>query len=585
MEEDSPERALVLSRLAMSQQFRRPTDEFLPFLDEALAIARRLGNADMLVEMLYFSHFVRLGRPDYADERATLCSELASTAKLSPNPFHTYQAISSRSFDLVELGDLAGAEAHAESRMRIAEAARLPWSMALSAEAMVVRPLAEGRFEEAERRWQRLVELAQRTQMDLSQSYGAQLLGIRHLQGRLAELEPLVKGLIERFHGINSYRSVLAWVYIETGRDDLARAEFERLATDDFASLQGDATWMTSLYLLSEVCAVLGDERRAALLYESLRPFEGGGLVVTPVILYLGAASRSLGMMASVMRRWDDAERHFEDALAFDGRTGARPWLAHTQYNYAKMLLARDAPGDKTKALSLLQQALDTAQELGMKRIVELSLALKLEAQGFDTSTDVMTSIDAVARAVQRERPNITVHAAPDGTVTIMFSDIEDSTPLAGRLGDLRWQELLRAHNAIIREQIRAHAGFEVKTMGDGFMVAFQSARRALECAIAIQRALGAGATGGSPLPEPVRVRIGMHSGEAVKDEDDFYGNNVILASRIAAQAAGGEVLVSALLKQLVDTAGGFAFGDGREVELKGVAERQRIFAVRWDAE
>jgi len=73
-----------------------------------------------------------------------------------------------------------------------------------------------------------------------------------------------------------------------------------------------------------------------------------------------------------------------------------------------------------------------------------------------------------------------------------------------------------------------------------------------------------------------------MHSGEAVKDEDDFYGNNVILASRIAAQAAGGEVLVSALLKQLVDSAGGFVFGEGREVELKGLAEPQRIFAVNW---
>ena len=70
-----------------------------------------------------------------------------------------------------------------------------------------------------------------------------------------------------------------------------------------------------------------------------------------------------------------------------------------------------------------------------------------------------------------------------------MFSDIEDSTVLTERLGDQAWQELLRKHNALIREQLRAHDGYEVKTMGDGFMVAFQSAKKGLDCAIAIQRA------------------------------------------------------------------------------------------------
>jgi class 3 adenylate cyclase len=282
-------------------------------------------------------------------------------------------------------------------------------------------------------------------------------------------------------------------------------------------------------------------------------------------------------MMASVMRHFDDAERHFTDALAFDTKLRARPWLTHTQYQYAKMLVARDAPGDRAKAMGLLQQALDTAQELGMAKIVERALALKLRAQGVSTDS-VYTSIDAVAGAVARERPQISVHPAPDGTVTLMFSDIEDSTVITERLGDQAWHEVLRWHDALIREQIRAYGGFEVKTIGDAFMVAFQSAKKGLECAIAIQRAFGEhnGAEG-----ERVKVRIGLHAGEAIKDGDDFYGKNVILASRVAGQAKGGEILVSSLVRQLVESSvDPGTFGEPREVELKGLTGTHSVFAV-----
>ena len=182
-----------------------------------------------------------------------------------------------------------------------------------------------------------------------------------------------------------------------------------------------------------------------------------------------------------------------------------------------------------------------------MQPALEEAMRLRMRDQGISTDhSDIYTSIVAVADSVQRERPDIAAHAAPDGTVTIMFSDIEDSTVLTERLGDQAWQELLRKHNALIREQLQAHDGYEVKTMGDGFMVAFQSAKKGLDCAIAIQRAFdGHNAADG----EHVKVRIGLHAGEAIKDGDDFYGKNVILASRVAGKAVGGEILVSSLLR------------------------------------
>jgi class 3 adenylate cyclase/ketosteroid isomerase-like protein len=189
------------------------------------------------------------------------------------------------------------------------------------------------------------------------------------------------------------------------------------------------------------------------------------------------------------------------------------------------------------------------------------------------------TSIDAVVASVQAERPDLSPHAAPDGTVTILFSDIEGSAAMTERLGDLRWLELLRSHNTIVREQVAAHEGYEVKAEGDGFMLAFRSARRALQCSIDTQRSFARQNEGAE---EPIRVRIGLHTGEAIKEADDFYGKNVILAARIADKAKGGQILVSSLLKELTESAGDIAFGDGREVELKGLAGSHRLHEVVW---
>jgi class 3 adenylate cyclase len=277
------------------------------------------------------------------------------------------------------------------------------------------------------------------------------------------------------------------------------------------------------------------------------------------------------------MGKWDDAVNHFEYALDFDTRIAAHPWRARTEYEFATMLRDRDAPGDRVRAIELVANAISTFDQLGMKADLERALALKLELQGA-TSSGIYTSIDAVARAVERDRPQISVHPAPDGTVTLMFSDIEDSTVLTESLGDNAWQDLLRKHNALIREQIKAHDGFEVKTMGDGFMVAFQSAKKGLDCAIAIQRAFAAhNASDG----QHVKVRIGLHAGEAIKEGDDFYGKNVIMASRVAGKAVGGEILVSSLLRSLVESSvGASMFGEPREVELKGLAGTHTLYSV-----
>jgi class 3 adenylate cyclase len=188
--------------------------------------------------------------------------------------------------------------------------------------------------------------------------------------------------------------------------------------------------------------------------------------------------------------------------------------------------------------------------------------------------------IDAVAEEVRDEWTQLRAQVAPEGTVTILFSDIEGFTSLNERLGDLKAKDILREHYALVREELLTHRGFEVKVSGDGFMVAFDSAARALRCAQAIQRRQQAW-TAQHP-DTPIRVRMGLHTGEAIRDADDFLGSTVNLASRIATAARGEEILVSALLKELCASSGEFEFDRGQEIDLKGLSQSHKVFSVSW---
>jgi class 3 adenylate cyclase len=287
-----------------------------------------------------------------------------------------------------------------------------------------------------------------------------------------------------------------------------------------------------------------------------------------------------VGFAAAACGRYDEAIESFERALEHNEQVGAQYVAARICYEYARALLARDGSGDRARAQQLIERGIDCARRLGMARELE-----KLLAAGPDghvlKGIDVRTSIDDLATSVEQDRPDLRPAVAPDGTVTILFSDIEDSTALTEQLGDRRWHELLGQHNRIVRKHLARHGGFEVKNQGDGFMLAFPSARHAVICATDIQRDLAAHRE--RQPDQPIRVRIGLHTGEAIKDHDDFFGKNVILAARIGAQANGDEILVSSLLKQLVESTGELSFDGGRQVELKGLKGAYEVFAVGWE--
>ena len=165
------------------------------------------------------------------------------------------------------------------------------------------------------------------------------------------------------------------------------------------------------------------------------------------------------------------------------------------------------------------------------------------------------------------------------GTVTVLFTDVEGSTDLGERAGDEQARKVLRVHDEVVRASVERHGGREVKSLGDGLMAAFSSARRAVTCAVDVQCKL---AERRSAEPELLPVRIGLNTGEALEEEGDLFGSAVSAAARICAKARGGEILVSEVVKALTGTLPDASFREKGRFRLKGFDERWRLFEVLW---
>jgi class 3 adenylate cyclase len=188
------------------------------------------------------------------------------------------------------------------------------------------------------------------------------------------------------------------------------------------------------------------------------------------------------------------------------------------------------------------------------------------------------TSIDLVADLVAADEWQPQVDA---GTITILFSDIESSTQRVSAIGDEAWFELLELHNRAFREELSKYVGREIKSQGDGFMLTFPSVRLAISFAKAVQQRLAAHE---AQDPErAVRVRIGLHTGEVITDASgDLFGRHVNKAARIANLAAGGQILVSGTVREIAAGNRDVEFGDGVEVELKGLDGTHVVHEVFW---
>ncbi|MEZ5178198.1 MAG: adenylate/guanylate cyclase domain-containing protein [Acidimicrobiales bacterium] len=198
-------------------------------------------------------------------------------------------------------------------------------------------------------------------------------------------------------------------------------------------------------------------------------------------------------------------------------------------------------------------------------------------------AAQVVDDVEAAERALPAE-PSIRPTGQQVGsTLTIAFSDIEESTQQAEAMGDHRWYRALIAHNAIIEGLVDTYEGTVIKSVGDGFMITFPSAGWATRWAIAVQRQITS--YGVDHPEEAVRVRLGLHTGEAIQSGGDLFGTHVNTAARIANLAAGGEILVSSLTRAIAAPTGDFEFGPERAVTLKGLSGSHLVSELLWTPE
>jgi DNA-binding SARP family transcriptional activator len=370
-DEDSPLRARLLARLALELYYAGEPELRLSLSEEAVMIARRIGDPRTLATCLDARHYA-LWLPENVEERLEVAAELRRVAEETGDPELELQGAGWTIIDLMELGDIEGVDIQIAAATKFAEAIHRPIWLWWTSLFRAARAQLAGDFEEAERLTQETLAIGQRGQAENALHYYAQaMFNILREQGRLAEVEGAVRGFIEVYPAIPAWRSALALMLIELGRTDEARAEFEEVAAGGFEAFPRDANWLIAVTLVAEVCGALGDAARASELYALLLPYAGRNVVVGRNATCNGSASRLLGVLATAMGSYDIAESHFDEAQAMHVSMGARPLHARTQVSYAEMLLSRRAPGDVERASAMLADAIVVADALGMVVVAE----------------------------------------------------------------------------------------------------------------------------------------------------------------------------------------------------------------------
>jgi predicted ATPase/DNA-binding SARP family transcriptional activator len=365
---DSALRVRLLARLAggplRAADFPRERREELSL--EAVAMARRIGDPGLLASALHGHIQAALLAPDRADDRRELIDELLAAATEAGDKEAAIEGHEERVLTLLNLGDRQAVDFHFAAMEKLAGELRQPAQYWLVAVHRALRALLQGRLSEAEELVSEALRVGERTQSwNVAVSYGLQLFALRREQGRLEEVENQIRASAERYVSYVTWRCVLAVTALELGQEADARGELDALAQDDFAAVPFDEQWLLSLTLLADVSTALGDPSRSGALHRLLLPFEDRIAVSYPEFS-TGSVARSLGLLAATLECWDDAERHFEVALRMNDRMSARPWLARTQQDYARMLGKRGHPGDAERAEKLLLRAHGAASEIGM---------------------------------------------------------------------------------------------------------------------------------------------------------------------------------------------------------------------------
>jgi predicted ATPase/DNA-binding CsgD family transcriptional regulator len=369
-------RVMVLAELACALADHGHHERSAATREEAIGLARRIDDRHGLATMLMRAYWAR-GTSTH-QEVLDMLAEARELAEALVDVEVRAEAIAWRVPTFVALSDLASARTELVSLVEAAEQTRQPFMLYVAEQYGSAFALCDGRLAEAEERAERAYELSRMMAgRDASGVYGIQMFGVRREQGRLAELAPVLRLLArEGRESDGAWKPALAAALVELGMESEARRVLAHILADGLEPLR-HSLWLASLTYLADA-ATVGGERVAELVYQALEPHAGGTLMIGHLVACYGSADRYLGMLAAVLGDWGRAEQHFEAALELDRRIDAPTWLAHTAYEYGRMLLARKKAENRGRAATLLREAAALTEQIGMPalsgRVAKLGL-------------------------------------------------------------------------------------------------------------------------------------------------------------------------------------------------------------------
>ncbi|MFY9586023.1 MAG: AAA family ATPase, partial [Actinomycetota bacterium] len=412
--------------------------------DEAVTTAEASGDPAALAEALSTRAYV-LWFSDPPEARIEAGDRIVELARPLGDTELLLDGMMWRIIALTETPDMGRAVSAVDEYARVAEGSRIPRYLLYALSRKATMAAIAGRFEEFDRYTREAYEIGSRAQEpDAIQVYNSQKLLPAIQRGDREQLDEFVENL-NRIAPAYSQRTVwfplmLSYAYLHLGDRDAAVRSFEEATETGLEGMfaQGLVVNMM-LAMLTQVSVALERYEFVDQIAASLLPYEQRNIIGGGAVNAFGAGAYYLALLDAAAGRLDTAVERLGMANRIHARMGARPFLAQSLTEMADVRIRRAAPGDLDQAGRDLDRALEIARELGMSPLAERALALRFEARGAAIPTDVYSSIDRVEQAVEREQPDLRSHAAPDGTVTLLFSDIEGSTAMNERVGDRRW--------------------------------------------------------------------------------------------------------------------------------------------------
>jgi tetratricopeptide (TPR) repeat protein len=372
--DDDAARARLLARLAAATRDDAERARRVALAQEAVTLARRADDPTTLAYVLEGS-WPALETQDPTDGIRIGAELIALSAQIG-DPERAFLGHDFRLHGFWAFADRAGVDVEIDALARLADELAQPghrWHVH-SHRAMVA--LLEGRFGDAERLIGETRAMGQRAEaFNAVVSERLQLFVLRHAQGRVAELAPSLERSVHEYPALLRFPCALAHTYAAAGDERRARSALGELLAHDLAHHHVDAEWLFALSLLPDACRALADADAAATLYPVLLPYSHL-YAEAPVEVSFGTTARALGVLATTLGEFADAEHHFEAAMEMERRMGAWPWIAHVSHDLAAMLLARGTTADRARASRLLAEATTRYVQLGMESWAERALAL-----------------------------------------------------------------------------------------------------------------------------------------------------------------------------------------------------------------